>query len=116
MSYAGMNAETGRWMTGIEHLSQSVVKVLTTTIGSRTQRRPFGSKVPDLIDQPGHQATLLRLYAMSATAVMRWEPRVRVKRVSASVDPATPGSYGLTVEGEADGRIQPFTATASIGQ
>jgi hypothetical protein len=41
-----------------------------------------------------------------------------VKRVSASVDPATPGSYGLTVEGEADldGRIQPFTATASIGQ
>lgn len=118
MSYAGMNAETGRWMTGIEHLSQSVGKIVSTTMGSRVQRRSFGSKIPDLIDQPGHQATLLRLYTMAATAVMRWEPRVQVKRVSATVDPETPGSYALTVEGEADldGRTQPFTATAPLGQ
>jgi phage baseplate assembly protein W len=118
MSYAGMNAATGRWVSGIDHLSQSITKILTTMIGSRVQRRRFGSVVPDLIDQPGHQATLLRVYAIAATAIMTWDPRVQVKRVSATVDPDTPGAYALTVEGEADidGRVQPFTATAPVGQ
>ncbi|WP_066632344.1 GPW/gp25 family protein [Bordetella sp. H567] len=118
MSYTGMNAATGRWISGLDHLVQSIGKILTTMIGSRTMRRRFGSKAPDLIDQPGNQATLLRLYAVAATAIMTWDPRVTVKRVSATADAGSPGAYALTVEGDADidGQTQPFTATSSLRQ
>ena len=68
-----MNRTTGETVTGVEHLRQSIVDVLTTPLGTRIERRTYGSLVPDLIDQPDNQTTRLRLYAAVASALMRWE-------------------------------------------
>ncbi len=86
----GMSRNTGRAMNGnsVEHLVQSIGDILTTPIGSRTLRRTYGSELPDLIDQPLNARTRLRIYAATAMALLRWEPRVRLKRVSLRVGAA----------------------------
>lgn len=78
---SGMNAATGRRLKGLAHIAQSIAKILTTRIGTRVARRPIGSELPDLVDAPHHDATRLRVYAATATALMRYEPRIKVTRV-----------------------------------
>ena len=73
----GMNAKTGRATTGLDHLYQSIDKILTTPIGTRIARRDFGSELPELVDAPNNATTRVRLYAATATALMRWEPPAR---------------------------------------
>jgi phage baseplate assembly protein W len=82
----GMNASTGRATAGIAHLYQSIAKILTTPIGTRIARRDFGSGLPELVDAPNNGATRVRLYAAIATALMQWEPRLRLTRVQLSDD------------------------------
>lgn len=97
MIYRGLNATTGRAIEDIEHIRQSVRDILTTPIGSRVMRREYGSLLPELIDQPLNGATLLRAYAATVMALVRWEPRIRVARVQFVV-----GDVGqLTVDLEA---------------
>ncbi|AEK60840.1 GPW/gp25 family protein [Collimonas fungivorans] len=77
----GMNASNGRAMSGLAHIRQSLADILTTPIGSRVMRRAYGSEVPELIDQPLNGATVLRIYAATAHAVMLWEPRIALTGV-----------------------------------
>lgn len=97
---AGMSKTTGRKLEGIEHIRQSIADILTTPIGSRVMRREYGSILPELIDQPLNGATLLQAYSATALAVARWEPRVRVQRISHDIDPAQPGSVVIRLTGE----------------
>lgn len=90
----GMHAETGRAVAGLDHLHQSVGKILTTPLAARVQRRPFGAAIADLIDAPANGATRVRLYAAVATALMRWEPRLRLARVSLSTELDAVGGGG----------------------
>lgn len=78
----GMNAATGRHLSGSAHISQSIGTILSTPLGSRVMRRDFGSVIPALIDQPLNRATVLRLYSAAVVAIQQWEPRVRVGNVS----------------------------------
>lgn len=84
----GMNAETGRTLTGPKHIGQSIGKILNTPLGSRVMRREFGSVIPTLIDQPLNQATILRLYSAAVVAIREWEPRVKVGSVNRSLGKA----------------------------
>lgn len=81
-----LNRETGRAMdpNSPAHLVQSIGDILTTPRGSRPMRRDYGSDLPDLVDAPHNPATRLRVYAATAIALMRWEPRVRLRRVQLS--------------------------------
>lgn len=76
-----MNRITGTTITELDHIRQSIGDILGTRIGTRLARREYGSNVPDLIDEPFHGPTTLRLYAATAMALMRWEPRIRLTRV-----------------------------------
>ncbi|CAJ7441137.1 Phage baseplate assembly protein [Burkholderia pseudomallei] len=102
----GMNAITGRSMSGLDHLAQSIGRIVTTPLGSCIQRRTFGSESPDLIDAPANGATRIRLYAAIATALMRWEPRLTVTRVqvSATAGDAFAGRQFVDIEGWTDER------------
>lgn len=80
MSY-GMNSSTGLRIDGLQHIEQSIAQILTTPIGSRVMRRDFGSLIPELIDQPLNDETQLMIYAATATAIRKWEPRFRMTRV-----------------------------------
>tara|TARA_R110002167_G_scaffold12963_4_gene54860 strand:- start:8854 stop:9204 length:351 start_codon:yes stop_codon:yes gene_type:complete len=81
---SGISRMTGRALdaNSIEHLVQSIGDILTTPIGSRVLRRTYGSELPDLIDQPLNPRTRMRIFAATAMALLRWEPRIRLKRVS----------------------------------
>lgn len=80
----GMNAKTGTPADDLAHLAQSISDILTTPIGTRIERRDYGSLLPSLIDQPFNDKTRLQLYGATATALMRWEPRIRVSRIAIS--------------------------------
>jgi phage baseplate assembly protein W len=96
-----MNASTGRAIDGLDHLMQSVGKIVATPLASCVQRRTFGSELPDLIDAPSNGAVRTRLYAAVATAIMRWEPRLVLNRVQITSDDrlASTGALYLDIEG-----------------
>ena len=95
----GMDARTGKALGGDAHLAQSIADILATPIGTRLMRRDYGSRVPDLIDAPANAATRVQLYAATATALMRWEPRITLKRVVLSVIDAMQGRWVLDLIG-----------------
>lgn len=94
----GMDAATGKAIEGDAHLAQSVARILSTPIGSRVGRRDFGSLLPELIDQPANPSLVIRLYAATALALKRWEPRIRVTRVA--VEQPAPGKATVIIEGD----------------
>jgi phage baseplate assembly protein W len=95
----GMNASTGRAISGLAHLYQSIAQILTTPLGTRIARRPFGSELFDLIDAPNNAVSRVRLYAATATALMRWEPRLTLTRVQLSADGLMHGQTVVDIEG-----------------
>lgn len=94
----GTHLATGKPVSGVEHLRQSVADILSTPIGSRVMRRDYGSNIPALVDQPDNPATQVRVYAAAATALMRWEPRLRLQKLRASRNRA--GQLVLDVQGQ----------------
>lgn len=94
----GTSVATGQAVSGVDHLRQSVADILTTPIGSRLMRRDYGSDLPALIDQPDNAATQVRVYAAAATALMRWEPRLRLQKLRTSRNRA--GQLVLDVQGQ----------------
>lgn len=94
----GTDAATGKALGGIDHLRQSMTDILTTPVGSRVMRRDYGSRLYQLVDAPINGATLAELYAATAEAIRRWEPRFRVTKVT--VTSAAPGSVVLEVTGD----------------
>ncbi|EPJ56349.1 MAG: w protein [Osedax symbiont Rs2] len=80
---SGMNVKSGRKIDSeFAHIQQSVADIITTPLATRLMRREYGSVLPDLIDQPLNQKTILRLYAAIAIAVIRWEPRYKLIALS----------------------------------
>ena len=96
---SGMNLNTGRAVADLDHLRQSISDILTTPIGTRLERRTYGSLVPDLIDHPDNGTTRIRMYAATASALMRWEPRLRLSRIQLTSGPQT-GQVTLDLSGE----------------
>jgi len=94
----GMDARTGKPLAGIRHLRQSIHNILTTPLGSRVMRRDYGSNLFELIDQPLTQSTLMDIYAATAQALRRWEPRFRLTRVQAFRAPES-GKVLLELDG-----------------
>lgn len=95
----GMHRQIGRAVTDeLAHIRQSIVVILTTLVGTRVQRRDFGSVLPLLVDQPLTDATLLRAYSATIIAVRTWEPRIRIERITRGVDAHHPGRAALALD------------------
>lgn len=77
----GMNAESGKDLTGIRHLRQSIRDILGTPVGTRVMRRDYGSGLPDLMDNPMSPDLSVDIFAATAEALDRWEPRFKLTRV-----------------------------------
>lgn len=103
----GTNASTGKWLTGLDHLRQSITKILTTPLGSRVMRRDFGSNLPNLVDAPMNAQTLTQLYAATAKALQNWEPRIQVSQVVATS--AQVGQIEISLTGTYVPNGQPIT-------
>lgn len=92
-----MSASTGQPLSGQAHLAQSVSDILSTPIGSRVMRREYGSRLPDLIDAPMTDSLVVEVYAETAAALERWEPRFKLTRIQAAE--AVAGHMTLHLEG-----------------
>lgn len=93
----GMNAATGRALTGIDHIKQSITDILGTPIGSRVMRRDYGSVIPQLIDQTLSQANLLRIYSATLVALIQWEPRIKVHGIRSELGGAKGGEVIIDI-------------------
>ncbi|PIE13828.1 MAG: hypothetical protein CSA70_03685 [Rhodobacterales bacterium] len=75
---AGMCRHTGRTLSGWDHIAQSLEVLFTTRIGTRVERRAFGSAGPDLQDKPGNAESILDHFVALAEAIDAHEPRVEL--------------------------------------
>lgn len=105
----GMDARTGKSLSGEAHLAQSVGKILGTPLGSCVARREFGSLLAELVDQPANPASRLRIYAATALAIQRWEPRITLTRVS--LEQTGPGAFNIVLDGKRTDTAQPNLRT-----
>ena len=96
MAAIGMDRRTGRPIQRLAHLRQSIEDILTTRIGTRVERRDYGSRLPDLVDEPINGQLKVEVFAATAQALRRHEPRLRVKRVY--VDEAGPGYLSVSLD------------------
>lgn len=101
----GISATTGKRLSGIAHLRQSIRDILTTPIGSRVMRREYGSRLFRLVDAPLNRSTLLDLYAATVEALDLWEPRIKVLKVSAVSTAAGSIELDLIAEYLPDGQV-----------
>ncbi|MBB4016736.1 hypothetical protein GGR16_001742 [Chelatococcus caeni] len=77
----GMDAQTGKLLTGWDHCVQSIGKILTTRVGQRVMRRAFGSAALDLQDRNATPMNIMRVYTAIAAALRQWEPGFRLKTI-----------------------------------
>ena len=115
----GMSRYTGRSISddGLpEHLKQSLYDLLSTLLGTRLCRRNYGSLVPALIDQPCNDFTKLKIMNASATAVIRFEPRIKIKQVQVSSTEQA-SAWDITIIGNyiSQYREQAFSQAFTIG-
>ena len=102
MSYVSVDMSTGQRLEGLAHLKASIRDVLTTPVGTRVMRRDYGSNLFELIDRPINALTLTQIYAATAAALQKWEPRLKVTRVQAAPLPSeiSQGRISIDLEGE----------------
>ena len=93
----GMNKHTGKPLSGIEHLKQSITDILTTPIGSRVMRRDYGSRLFELVDNPMTDELATSLFAATAEALAKWEHRFRLEQVQ--IENASQGQVTLLLQG-----------------
>lgn len=110
----GTSAETGKIISGMEHLRQSISRLLTTPVGSRVMRRDYGSYVFELIDQPGNKANKLKVYSAIVDALLRWEPRVLPTKVTLISNTPESGQFEIDIEGIAVTDIDDISAGGDL--
>ena len=109
----GFDKYTGQGISAVsDHVKQSVDDIITTPINSRVMRRDYGSFIPALIDQPLNNKTILRLYAATAGAIMRWEPRLKISSIRLVRDKH---NAVIEVNGSINGSIDTISTTIVNG-
>jgi len=72
----------GQPLSDIDHLRQSIRDILTTRKGTRVMCRDYGSRLPELVDRPVNPAFEMDVYAATAEALARWEPRFELSQIT----------------------------------
>ena len=89
MSSAGINRETGRLLTGYDHVVQSIEVILTTFLGEAILREWFGFPGNSLLGKLGTQTPIIRYFRAIALALtirqlngLPAEPRFRLMKIT----------------------------------
>lgn len=78
----GMDRRLGQPLSGLAHLRQSIEDILTTPLGSRRMRPEYGSQLRRYVDLPVNEGWKSAVQAEVARSLGRWEPRLKLERVS----------------------------------
>lgn len=104
MPSVGIDRRTGKVITGLDHVRQSVEVIFTTKIASRVMRRTFGSAVAPLLGRSNlTEPELVRFYAAIHVAIALWEPRLQSLR---ALFPQTKNSPGAARQGRFGMRLR----------
>lgn len=102
----GMDRNTGKLISGWDHVLQSIVIIITTGIGERMLRRWFGSQIPQLLGESMNKQTIVAFFAALVTALevkepttgLPREPRFKIVRIKPiSVDRS--GKFAVEITG-----------------
>ena len=113
----GMDRNTGRRLSGIDHIRQSITDILTTPVGNSLMNRDYGSMLSELVDHPTNNANTLRVMSATVMAISKWEPRVAINRVGVALG-TLPGEMFIDLEGslaENFGCILPLALNIPVG-
>jgi uncharacterized protein len=94
-----MDQYTGAEISDDADIAQSVARILSTRIGTRIMRRSFGSRLPELQDTPLTPRNAILWIAATAGALRRWEDRIKVERVSVSMNQGGEGRLEIFIGG-----------------
>jgi uncharacterized protein len=86
----GIDRNTGRFLSGFDHVAQSVTTIVTTAYGERMLRRCFGSAIPRLLGENLTTATVVQFFsALIAVLEVREadtglprEPRLKITKIT----------------------------------
>lgn len=110
----GMNAETGKRLTGIELLKQDISRALLTPVNTCVLNRDFGSLTFDIIDHPGNPGNLLKLYSSCVDAILRFVPGMVPTRIQTQPSDTKNGNFNLLITGIVTDNIDNINAGSSI--
>lgn len=99
----GIDATTGRSLSGWPHVVQSLRDIFLTPFGRRLMREWYGSLVPEALGRNITRPEVLPVVASITSAVEQWEPRFRV--VDVAIDGADARTGALKIE--LRGRFRP---------
>ncbi len=94
----GLDARTGKHITGWPYVEHYIETVLTTRIGSRVMRRHLGTQVPEAQDAPGSEAIILQVFRSVAEAMDKYVPWYRLSDISLA-DAGRDGAYLFLLSG-----------------
>ena len=98
----GMHKDTGKSLSGLDHLRQRVEDILRTAPETLVYRREYGSDLFGLIDAPTNPLIRARFTAATAGALARWEPELKTTRVifdASDSEQVRDGHVSITLEG-----------------
>jgi len=112
----GVDASTGRIISGQVHLAQSIATIWATRIGERIMLLLFGSNLRSHLAEDIDGALALEIYDDLTTAVIRWEPEYRVVEMQL-VSLTRKGGLGLRHGGlyYPEGRYGNYTLSERFG-
>ncbi len=98
----GMDRVTGKPLTGLAHLRQSIGDILSTPLGARRMRPEYGSALRRYVDLPVTEGWKGAVQAEAARALGRYEPRVVISSIQAVAVAGGKISFRLTAEYEGE--------------
>lgn len=108
----GTDKNTGEYLTGLDHLRQSVADIITTPLNSRVMIRGYGCGLFDKIDAPMNGEFQAKAVESIHIALTRWEPRVSVGKVE--VIGHASGQLTINLTGFITQTQHPFTQTLVV--
>jgi uncharacterized protein len=69
------------------NLQESIRIILQTNLGERLYRPDFGSRLAELVFAPMNSETLMLVRMYTEEAIVKWEPRVILDRITTEPDP-----------------------------
>jgi len=95
----GLDATSGRLLTGWDHVLQSLSDIFTTGFAERVIREWYGSFVPHLLGRLITPEEVTPFFVAITSAIEQWEPRYRVSEIKV-LKATREGALHFYIDGE----------------
>ncbi|NDJ84540.1 MAG: GPW/gp25 family protein [Chloroflexi bacterium] len=95
-------------LTGSDsEIQQAIQIILSTALGERVMRPDFGCRIHELVFAPNNLTTHATAERYVRDALLRWEPRISLKKVTAAADENNHGVLHIRIEYVVKGKQDP---------